>query len=288
MGGDRAVLPAGITGAVQWDMLSGLNGRAYRICAFKPLDPPPKLGYPVVYVTDGNHFFGTAVLQAQGVRSALIVGIGFPEDDPSEYVRRRTQEFTIEGPGEDIEGWIAGGMSYGGGREFYQFIAEELEPELLGLYEIDRSKRALVGISLGGLFVLQVLLEHPDRFQTFVAGSPSIWWNDRAILHQAPQFRRVVEAGRVAPRVLITVGELEQSPEAERTQDNCPQEKIREFDDMIRRHKMVDNARELASELRAIRGSEGYRVDFHVFEGETHGSVIPATIGRAVSYALKT
>lgn len=278
----RVALQAVIPGAVQWDMPSKAGDRTYRIWVSKPADPPPESGYPVVYVTDGNYFFATAVLQAQHVRPALIVGVGFPQENPIEYVRRRVKEFTREGSGEDIRIGGACPLAYGGADDLWRFITEELEPELMVLYSIDLGKQALFGDSLGGLFVLQALLDHPDRFQTFVAGSPAIWWNDRAILRRVPEFKRTVEAGRAMPRVLITIGSLEQSEPYIASEDYTRET----FESMILRHRMVDNARELAGDLAAIRGKGGYRADFHIFDGETHGSVIPATIGRAISYAL--
>jgi hypothetical protein len=50
--------------------------------------------------------------------------------------------------------------------------------------------------------------------------------------------------------------------------------------------RMVDNARELGQRLAGCRGGAGYKAAFHEFEGENHQTVIPATISRAVAFAL--
>jgi hypothetical protein len=56
---------------------------------------------------------------------------------------------------------------------------------------------------------------------------------------------------------------------------------------MLREWRMVDNARELAGRLRRLRGGDGYLVRFHAFKDEDHLTVVPASIGRAMSFALR-
>jgi predicted alpha/beta superfamily hydrolase len=44
---------------------------------------------------------------------------------------------------------------------------------------------AIVGESLAGLFVLETFFETPTLFDTYIALSPSLWWNDQALVHAA-------------------------------------------------------------------------------------------------------
>lgn len=286
--------PATIFDAVQWDTRSRVCGRTFRISVCKPADPPPRGGYPVVYVTDGNVCFGTAAMQArlveraEGVSSALIVGIGYPEKGSEEYRRRRIHDFTFQEPTkkqkeELIASSQLGGVTYGGAEDLYLFITEELGLDLAELYDVDRANQALFGYSFGGLFVLHALLRYPCSFQTYVAASPAICWNDRALLGGLSEFRRMIEAGKATPRVLIMVGSREQSTEGLRIPTHMTKE---QFDQRVNGARMIDNARELAEVLSTIEGRAGYRVAFHVFDGETHGSVIAASISRAISFAL--
>jgi len=57
------------------------------------------------------------------------------------------------------------------------------------------------------------LFNRPGAFQSYIAASPSIRWNDRAALDGEPGFAAQVRSGLVAPRILITVGGPEQSTE---------------------------------------------------------------------------
>lgn len=43
----------------------------------------------------------------------------------------------------------------------------------------------LVGQSIGGLFVLNTLIENPARFNHYIAISPSVWVGDNAIVKKA-------------------------------------------------------------------------------------------------------
>ena len=74
--------PVVIPSARQFDVVSRLNGQTYRIMVATPRAADSTRAYPVLYVLDGNQYFGTAseALTRQsalgGVAPAIIVGIG--------------------------------------------------------------------------------------------------------------------------------------------------------------------------------------------------------------------
>lgn len=284
----RLLSPATILGAVQFDMTSEANGRTYRIYVYEPREGPPSEGYPVIYITDGNAFFSTAAMLADMMeQNALIIGIGYPAAGRGDPDLLRFRDLTWDAPPEDVKADFAAYLdsdqiSYGGAEAYFRFLNEEVEPAVSAIYHVDRSDRAIFGDSLGGLFVLSLLFKYPQTFRTYVAGSPSIWWNDKAILRDLPFFRTTIKSKQLAPRVLITVGALEQSTEGLRIPKNMERDR---FEQMIHQARMVENARELASELNAITGPQGYRVEFQIFEGETHQSVVATAISRALRFA---
>src|SRR3546814_5939847 len=71
----------------------------------------------------------------------------------------------------------------------------------------------LYGHSLGGLFALHMLYTRPGAFRTIIAASPSIWWDNQAILAEERAWRTRVEQG-AAPtrgtRLLLIAGEREE------------------------------------------------------------------------------
>ncbi|NEU03207.1 ferri-bacillibactin esterase BesA, partial [Escherichia coli] len=75
---------------------------------------------------------------------------------------------------------------------------------------IDKKRQTIFGHSLGGLFVLQVLLTKPDAFQTYIAGSPSIHWNKPFILKKTDHFVSLTKKNNQPINILLAAGELEQ------------------------------------------------------------------------------
>lgn len=282
--------PVTLQGAVQFEMTSKISGRTYRVSVARPLAPPPPEGYPVVVVTDANLTFPLAATTAMalaisGDKAALVVGVGYAADDPMTPMIMRTRDLTPTPPpeGQSIpELPPTTPENFGGAVEFRRFLVEELRPAIAAAYETNPDDQTLYGHSLGGLFALSVLFADPGAFRTYAVSSPSIWWNDRAILAGEAAFAARVTAGEIAPRVVVMIGATEQDP------PQTPRGPISLEDArrMIAEAKMVDNARELGERLVALKGP-GYKAAFQSFEAEDHMSVVPASIARAFTFALR-
>lgn len=268
MSGIEVWLPFQRAGAAQIDVTSR-KGRNYRIFISVPSAPPPPGGFPVIYLLDGNASFATAMdtaaLQMRrpggiGLSPGIIVGIGYPSETPFDMERRT---FDYLSPGRNP------GPVYkvGGVAQFADFIENELKPMLQSSWPIDRARQALFGHSFGGLFVLWSLFNQPEAFQAHVAASPSIWWNERAILTEADAYTQRKDTPAAKARLLITVGGLE-----------------RDIPFAGGKLNMVADAEALAARLRAK--AEG-AVDVAVAEiaDENHMSVVPSAICRGVRFA---
>jgi uncharacterized protein len=72
----------------------------------------------------------------------------------------------------------------GGAPNFRAFLSDELLPWLDQNYRT-RPYRVLVGHSLGGLFALDTILTQPGLFNSYVAISPSLWWDDENLIARA-------------------------------------------------------------------------------------------------------
>ncbi len=260
----------------QWEMTSNKTGRSYRIYVAKPLQEAPPEGFPIMYVLDGNAMFGTMVesvrLQSRaqmktGVAPAIVVAIGYQSDEP--FDKQRFIDFTLPTPLEELPKKANEQLwpELGGAEGFLAFIEQELKPEVERKYPVDRNRQAIFGHSLGGLFVLQVMLTRPEAFQTYLAGSPSIHWNKTFILDAQKRFIAQIQQQEVKQPIqtLIAVGELEKHHFS----------------------GMNANAQVFVDELAPCR-ELGMRVEFYEFEGESHISVLPVLISRAVRFALKS
>jgi predicted alpha/beta superfamily hydrolase len=286
-----AKTPVPLFGASQFDLASKISGRTYRIFVYKPLVPAPPSGYPVIFVTDGNGMFPlaaaqTALLGLAG-KGAIVVGIGYPTDDYMRPMMLRYRDLTPVTADKTLfatQPPLAEADQGGASELFYRFITEELRLAVSASYPIDAQHQTLYGHSLGGLFVLGVMFKHPESFNNYVASSPSIWWDGRSVLKEESGFLAKAKGAKHPIRVLICVGAKEQEPYSQAPPGNLP---LSEVNKKIAEAHMVDNARDLAKRLARSGAKSGFTVRFQEFSAEDHLSVIPASISRALGFALE-
>lgn len=94
----------------------------------------------------------------------------------------------------------------GKGDRYAQMLARELKPVLDKQYRTRRgpADTAVGGSSLGGLVSLEAAMLYPRVFGKAAAISPSVWWDQRAILQWVRRFR---SANR--PRLWVDIGTQE-------------------------------------------------------------------------------
>lgn len=277
--------PAQLAFAEQFDVTSKITGRTYRIYVSRPAGPPPKDGYPVLFVLDADDTFQTAASQARvsvpsGRPPLLVVGVTYPNAMAANALRGRDLTPSKPDAASRLQVPRANPEEFGDADGFHRFMMDELRPVIAQANPVNAHNQSLMGFSFGGLFVLHVLFNHPDAYQSVVAGSPSIWWNDREVLRDEAEFVQAVRAGRVAPRILITSSGWEQNGGGVLVTG-----KLREgVMAQMNAARMVDNARELASRLKAVKGGPGYEVRYVLFPEETHNSGGPASTSRGVAF----
>jgi predicted alpha/beta superfamily hydrolase len=138
--------------------------------------------YPVVYLLDGSadedfiHVVGLYQFNnfewINRVPKSIVVGIATVD-------RRRDFTFptTIE---KDKSRYPTTGHS---GR-FISFLEKELQPFIEKKYKAN-GERTIIGQSLGGLLATEILLKKPRLFTKYIIVSPSLWWDNGSLLHQA-------------------------------------------------------------------------------------------------------
>jgi ferri-bacillibactin esterase len=271
--------------------------------------PSPASGYPLIMATDGNLSFPLLATMnaafALGGTAALIVAVGYPSDDPMELVSLRTRDLTPPTPLENLlqrPGLPPARVEeYGGAEPFYRFLTEELRPLITGTYPVHANNQTLYGHSWGGLYRLHVLFKHPNSFRTFIASSPSVWWNKRSVLNDVPAFTEQIQSKQAAPRVLIMVGSKEQDVPhpLPPSMSSVLAQKMPFVPAPLRKliagifikrillnYRMVDNAQDLSTLLQQIQGSAKYQVLSHVFDGDDHTTALSSSIGRSLAFVL--
>jgi predicted alpha/beta superfamily hydrolase len=301
---------------------SAVNGESYTLFVRVPVTPPPPGGYPVLYVLDGDFFFGTAADAALAIgdpaHTPLVVGIGhglFDDMDVvARYARRppgvtgpiglgdiggannalRFHDYTLPvAPEHRAPAWT--GLTppdVGGVDQFLKVIETEIKPKVAALAPVDAGNQALFGHSVGGLAVLRALFTEPGAFRTFIAASPSIWWDADAVLKDEKAFAGTVESSRASPRVLICVGADEpDSPNPPQAMiDSLPAQMRSELGDYLKMASrwsgMISGAHALSDRLGQLHGEASYKVQFIAFAGEGHSTVPFAALSRAVQFAF--
>ncbi|MGE7473394.1 alpha/beta hydrolase [Bosea sp. NPDC003192] len=275
---------AAIPETIWFDLVPRAGGAPYRIFLRIPPGEPPADGWPAIHLLDANAVIATTVevLRVQaayplgtGIGDAVVVGIGYPAEGAYDSVRRSWDYGPP--PGRSYPPHSEGGpeVRTGGAETFLNFIEDELKPAIASRVRLDAARQAIFGHSFGGLFVLYALFTRPGAFRDWIAISPAIWWEEHNLLRFAPDGRLAVAR---SARVLLGVGEYEQDlAPFQRGAADAEQRSRR-----LQEAKTIDETRAMAGHLTEA----GCDATFAVFEGETHMSVLPVAINRAVRFAF--
>lgn len=268
-------------------------GESYRVMVSWPEGEAPAGGYPVTYLLDGDENFlvVTSILRRlsatpkaakqNGISPGVIVAIGYPGESKRDF--DYTPKAEPGAPETYLDGRPYPPRSYGGADAFFTFLDKELRPAIESGHKIDRTRQTLYGTGFGGLFALHILFTQPEAFQTYIASSPSVWWNDRYILTEEKTFAAKLAEKPVTARLFIGVGEFEQSLTP--LEAAWPDKERQEHALKIGRRRMVDNTREMFWRLQKLE-EKGLHVEHRIFPGESHVSVAPMIAGPAIQFAF--
>lgn len=271
----RTFAEATIDSSRQFDFTSRINGESYRVKVYVPDGKAPAEGFPVLYILDGNVLFGSfqsavrTESQAGDIEPTVVVGI---ESGDGAHGADRTFDFTyldLTEREKSIVVDLGSNPRYGGYERFLEVIQQEIRPAVSKAANVDQRRSAILGWSLGGLFVVHTMMVHPDAFGTYIALSPALWRTDRAVFKELPGFGHRVDAQHLQVRLFVGVGSLEgqMSPGMK----TWPVDQAK-FAKEIAYGNMVGNARDFSGEVGSYLHAHGMPFQFKEFEGDTHNS----------------
>lgn len=173
MAGCAAPPPEPVPEHDHYDLVSEVLQETRRINVYLPPGYADSAhAYPVMYMPDGGvredfpHVATTIdeAIRAGRMRPLILVGI--------ENTQRR---FDLTPP-TSVESDKAVAPRVGGAPGFRRFLVEELKPHIGAHYRVGDSA-GIIGESLAALFIVDTLFEQPEAFDTWIALSPSLWWN---------------------------------------------------------------------------------------------------------------
>lgn len=204
----------------------------------------------VIYMPDGGtqedfpHIAETlSELIALGtIPPVILVGI--------ENTNRRRD---LTGPSEVKEDSVLAPLT-DGAANFRAFVKDELFPVIDKHYRTS-GKKAIIGESLAGLFVMETFLLQPAMFDHYIAMDPSVWWNKVYLVRSAAEHLALFPGGN---KTLWFAGSKD----------------------------MVDYTRPMAETLKqqALPGLKWFYADE---PAEDHGTIYKATKKKALTWTFK-
>lgn len=142
--------------------------------------------FPVLYLHDGQNLFdratafreewqvgetAAALIESGDIEPLIVVGVYNAGE-------ARIDEYT---PSVDAKHGRGGGVAVHG-----RMLVEELKPWIDAGYRTlpSAASTAIGGSSLGGLAALYLGFRYPTAFSKLAVHSPSVWWDERAIINQ--------------------------------------------------------------------------------------------------------
>ncbi|QNN45047.1 alpha/beta hydrolase [Pedobacter roseus] len=144
-------------------------------------NPNDSTKYPVIYLLDGSadedfiHIAGLVQFNSfewvNQVPKSIVVGIATVD---------RKRDFTFP---TKIESDQKKYPTTGHSDRFIAFIGNELQPYIQQKYKTNGAK-TIIGQSLGGLLLTEILLKKPSLFNNYIIISPSLWWDNGSLLNE--------------------------------------------------------------------------------------------------------
>lgn len=248
------------------------NGRHYEVW----VELPPSYGktekkFPVLFVSDANYAFplirsirNRLGAGGQNIEDFVIVGLSYAkEDNPTDS---RSLDFTptnILANGKKRSKHLTA-KAYGGAALYADYLKQQVIPFVLKHYKVDPKRKLFVGHSYGGLLGAQILLTHPDTFDTYILSSPSLWFDNKYMLRLEQQY--ATQHKELNARVLLYAAEFEQIKAGPR---------------YAKRVSIVDDMLLFEKNLKS-RNYQGLQLQSQIIADEDHLSVFPAMISRAL------
>ncbi|HVN58289.1 MAG TPA: alpha/beta hydrolase-fold protein [Bacteroidales bacterium] len=251
-----------INGTEQFNLKSiNVPGETFNIRVAFPLDySRSQKSYPLLVLLDGDAEFSGASQIAwnlgleKDINNIIVIGIGYGQGLEVWYLKRNRD---LTPTFDSIAGKSFPGI--GGAENFYKFIRDELLPYAETSYRINKDSVSLFGHSLGGLFASYVLFKHPEMFNGYIIGSPSLWWDHKYILKLENEYHN--NHSDLNKTVYFANGSLEDK-------------------------NMTGSTYELVQSMQK-HNYRGLALSNKVFEDETHISVITAILDHGMRALFK-
>jgi len=213
--------------------------------------------FPVIFLLDSDKSFGMArdiinwLIHGRKIEKVIIVGISYGNED---WWQSRSRDYT---PWKDSTKIWGDWPLAGGADNFLKFLENEFIPWIDSNYKIKKNERAIVGLSLGGLFVSYTVIKATHLFGKYLMSGAALKWDAKHIFRIEEEYAKSHNALPI--KLYSAVGELDEK-------DNVI-EPWREF------HSIIES-----------RNYQGLEAKTEIILGEGHISSWPIAFTKGIIY----
>ena len=193
----KKIFPFGVIETIDSQELS--EKRTLNIYLPDGYHPDSLATYPTIYVLDGSanedfpHIAGLAQFMNMYniLPKSIVVGIANVD---------RYRDFTYQSSDKKDKKSLP---TSGGSEKFINFIEKEVQPFVNKNYKTNGHK-TIIGQSLGGLVVTEILLKRHYLFDDYIIVSPSLWWDNQKMINGASDFFKA--NNQLKKRIFVSLG----------------------------------------------------------------------------------
>ncbi|MGB3436179.1 alpha/beta hydrolase [Achromobacter sp.] len=256
-----------------WDVPDPVSGRGYQVFVALPSSyaKQPQRRYPVLYVTDADYAFPVIRqlarrLNVEGpqIEDFILVGLSYGKGEDGGVSRQRDYTPTPNGPSTAPAHAI-----HGQAGAYQQYLRDQVKPFVMARYRVDPARALFLGHSYGALLGAQILFTEPGMFNSYILGSPSLWYDQRYALKLEARYAR--QHQDLTANVFLYVGAYEALRKGDRRYNQTVD--------------MVADNRALETALQS-RKYPGLKLKSVVLNDEDHLTVAPRGFTQALKYLL--
>jgi uncharacterized protein len=226
--------------------------------------------FPILFVTDAPYSFPLVrsirnLLGQKGrnIDDFILVGLPYADGDAPAAARSRDYTPTVPAAGSQYSA-----AAYGEAARYRDYLEYEVFAFIEQRYRVDSKRRIFAGHSFGALFGAYVLLTKPELFYGYILSSPSLWFDNKAIMDFESDYAR--RHGDLPAKVAMYAGSYETVAEGPR---------------FFRSVDLLGDLRRFERALRA-RGYKSLEIGVRTIDEEDHLTVFPAAISRGLLQIL--
>ncbi len=231
---------------------------------------------PVLFVTDANYAFplirsirNRLGAHGQNIEDFVIVGLSYAKGDSP--VDSRSYDYTPSDAHARAQKLKSsyGAKRYGGSSKYIEYLRQQVIPFVLANYRVDPKQKVFVGHSFGALLGAEILLTHPESFDSYILSSPSLWFDQHHLLKFTA--KRSEQAMAINARVLLYAAEFEQiKPDARFNKNTDLVADLLKFEQLLK------------TAAARSKTPDTLRIQSKIIADEDHLSVFPSMISRAL------